>query len=127
MAFQWIFDTCETMSIARRKMVATTTSRNGVVKAVSRGNVPQTFEVKLPDGLLWSEIRDNLIAAEASDKIVTESISIRYANIPWYYGNVAPSSDEQYVVRCVSFPKWTIFARNQVSWDGPFIFQEIVT
>jgi len=27
-------------------------------------------------------------------------------------------------VICVNFPKWTIFARDQISWDGAFIFAE---
>jgi len=27
---------------------------------------------------------------------------------------------------CVQFPKWTIFARDQVGWDGPFVFAEAV-
>lgn len=29
-------------------------------------------------------------------------------------------------VICVSFPKWTIFARDQISWDGPFVFVEAI-
>lgn len=29
-------------------------------------------------------------------------------------------------VICVQFPQWTIFARDQISWDGPFIFAEAV-
>jgi hypothetical protein len=29
-------------------------------------------------------------------------------------------------VICVQFPKWTIFARDQISWDGPFIFVEAI-
>lgn len=29
-------------------------------------------------------------------------------------------------VICVQFPQWNIFARNQVSWDGPFIFAEAI-
>lgn len=29
-------------------------------------------------------------------------------------------------VICVNFPKWTIFSRDQVGWDGPFIFAEAV-
>lgn len=29
-------------------------------------------------------------------------------------------------VICVSFPKWTIFARDQISWDGPFVFAEAI-
>jgi hypothetical protein len=27
-------------------------------------------------------------------------------------------------VICVQFPEWTLFARDQVSWSGPFIFAE---
>jgi hypothetical protein len=27
---------------------------------------------------------------------------------------------------CVQFPKWTIFARDQISWDGPFVFAEAI-
>jgi hypothetical protein len=29
-------------------------------------------------------------------------------------------------VICVNFPKWTIFARDQVQWDGPFVFVEAI-
>lgn len=29
-------------------------------------------------------------------------------------------------VVCVNFPRWTIFARNQVSWDGAFKFAEVI-
>jgi hypothetical protein len=29
-------------------------------------------------------------------------------------------------VICVQFPKWTVFARDQVGWDGPFVFVEAV-
>lgn len=29
-------------------------------------------------------------------------------------------------VICVQFPQWNIFARDQVGWDGPFIFTEAV-
>jgi hypothetical protein len=29
-------------------------------------------------------------------------------------------------VICVNFPRWTIFARNQISWDGAFKFSEVI-
>ena len=29
-------------------------------------------------------------------------------------------------VICVQFPQWTIFARDQISWDGPFVFAEAI-
>lgn len=30
----------------------------------------------------------------------------------------------QFFVQCVSFPTWNLFARDQVSWSGPFVFAE---
>jgi hypothetical protein len=127
MSFQWIIDRAETLSINRKDMVATTTARDGVVRAVSRGTMPKTITVKLPDGIRWSDIRSDISAAEALNKVTTAVISIPYAKFPWYYGNVQPVSNESYTVRCVQFPQWTIFALNQVGWDGPFVFQEVLS
>lgn len=127
MSFQWIIDKAESISINRKKMVAQTTSRSGVVRAVSRGTQPKRIEVKLPDGIPWSDLRTNITAAETLDRITTATIVISYTKFPWYYGNVQPVNDETYTVRCVEFPEWTIFARNQVSWSGPFVFQEVLS
>jgi hypothetical protein len=126
MTFQWIVNQAETISINRKKMVASTTARDGSIRAVSRGTQPKRFEVKLPDGIPWTVLRTDIAAAEALDRITTATISIPFAKFPWYYNDVAPGSDESYTVRCIQFPEWTIFARNQVSWSGPFVFQEVV-
>jgi hypothetical protein len=125
MSFQWIIDNAESLSINRLKVVASTQSRDGTVRAVSRGAVKRKFEVKLPDGPRWSDLRSNILAAEGLDRDTTATISIPYAKFPWYYGNSAPSSDESYTVICVTFPQWTIFARDQVSWSGAFVFVEV--
>ena len=126
MAFQWIVDQAESLSIKRLKMVATTTARDGQVRAVSRGTQPKTFDVKLPNGIRWSDLRTDIAAAEALDKISTATITIPFAKFPWYYGDVDPGTDESYTVRCTTFPQWTIFARDQVSWNGPFTFVEVI-
>lgn len=126
MSFQWIINNAQSLSINRKKLVATTTARDGKVRAVSRGTVPKRFEVRLPDGIPWTTLRTNIIAAEALDRISTATISIPYAKFPWYYGNVNPGTDETYTVRCVDFPEWTIFARDQVSWSGSFAFVEVL-
>lgn len=126
MSFQWIIDGAETLSINRKRMVASTRARDGSVRVVSRGTQPKTFTVKFPDGVLWTNLRTNIAAAEALDRITTATISIPYAKFPWYYGNVAPVADETYTVRCIEFPEWTIFSRNQVSWSGPFVFIEVL-
>lgn len=126
MSFQWIVDRAEAISINRKKMVAQTTARDGIVRAVSRGTPPKRFEIKLPDGIPWSELRTNIAAAEALDRISTATITIPYAKFPWYYGNVNPGTDETYTVRCIQFPEWNIFARDQVSWNGAFVFLQVV-
>lgn len=126
MSFQWIIDNAETLSINRKKMVGQTTARDGTVRAVSRGILPKTITVKVPDGIRWTTLRSNIAAAEALDRISTATINIPYAKFPWYYGNVQPAQDESYTVRCTQFPEWTIFARDQVSWSGAFVFQQVL-
>lgn len=126
MSFQWIVNNAESLSINRKKIVGTTTARDGITRAVSRGNVPDTITVKLPDGLVWSDFKSSIEGAETLDRITTATITIPYSKFPWYYANVNPGTDKSYTVRCISFPEWTIFARNQVSWSGPFVFQEVL-
>ncbi len=126
MSFQWIIDNAEQLSINRKKIVAQTQSRDGTVRAVSRGNAAKRIEVRLPNGIRWSAIKSSIEGAEALDRYQTATISIPYAKFPWYYGNVAPVSDESYTVICTEFPEWTIFARDQVSWGGSFVFVEVV-
>ena len=126
MTFQWIVNNAESIRLNRNKQVSTTTARNGMFRAVTRGTQPKRFEVKLPDGLPWSSFRSDIIAAEALDRITSATISLPYAKFPWYYNNTAPASDESYTVLCTDFPEWTIFSRNQVSWSGPFVFVEVI-
>lgn len=126
MSFQWIINNAETLSINRKKTVAQTQARDGKVRAVSRGTPPKRFEVKLPDGLAWDTFKSDIEAAEALDRVSTASISIPYAKFPWFYNNVNPGTDLTYTVICTQFPEWTLFARNQVSWSGPFVFVEVV-
>ena len=106
-------------------MVSTTTARDGTTRAVSRGTPPARIEVKLPDGLPWDQVRDAITAMETLDRITEDTIEIPYVGYEWYYGNVPPSVYDTWTVRCVDFPTWTITARNQVSWSGPFVFQEV--
>lgn len=126
MSFQWVINNCESLSIDLRKMVATTIARDGNPRSVSRGNPPRRFIVKMPDGMPWGANLTNIQAAVNLDRITTATITIPYARFPWFYNNVNPGTDPTYTVLCVDFPQWTIFARNQVSWDGPFVFVEVV-
>ena len=127
MSFQWIMDRSESISINRKPMVASTIARDGITRTVSRGPQPKRIEIRVPDGIPWSWIRTDIAAAEALNQISTGTITIPYAKYPWYYGNVQPGSNDTWTVRCIVFPEWTIFARDQVSWTGPFVFQEVLS
>ena len=108
-------------------MVGQTTARDGRVRAVNRGTQPKRIEVKVPDGIPWTELKDYISAAETLDRFTTATISIPYAKFPWYYGNSMPASNESYTVICTDFPEWTIIGRNQVGWSGPFVFVEVLS
>lgn len=131
MSFQWIIDKAESLSVNRKQMVATTTARDGTPRSVTRGTLPKKFTVRLPDGLRWSEIKDSIAAAESLDRITSAYITIGTAGTKgygWYYGSTTvPGSPETYLVRCIEFPEWTLFARDQVSWSGPFVFVEVTS
>jgi hypothetical protein len=124
MSFQWIIDSAEKISKNNKKMIGQTETRSGVIRSVSRGNQPVTLTVTLPDGIPWTELSANIVSATALDRYQTANVSIPYAKFPWYYNNIVPAQNETYLVLCVDFPEWTIFSRNQVSWSGPFVFQE---
>lgn len=126
MSFQWVFDNATQFSINRKKVVASTTARDGTVKAVARGNGAKTFTVTLPDGPRYSDNKTEIEAIEALDKYNTETVEIKYSKLPYYYGNVDPGTNESYEVICIQFPEWTMFGYNQVSWSGPFVFVEVV-
>ena len=126
MSFQWIVDRAETLSINRKNQVATTTARDGTVRSVDRGPLPDRITVKLPDGIPWTELKSYIEAAELLNKSTSASISIPYAKFPWFYNDVNPGTDTTWTVRCTQFPEWTIFARNQVSWSGAFVFIEVI-
>ena len=121
MAFQWIFDTAESISVNRLQNTSITTSRGGIIKAISRGDPPKIFTVKLPDGLRWEDYATLIQQAEAADRIEVETIIISDTRFPWM-----STVTGTYTIRCRDFPQWTIFARNQVNWNGPFVFVESI-
>ena len=197
-AFQYVFDYAETISINKRRVIGSTITRDNTVRAVSRGGQTWRFEVKLPDGIAWSQARPYIEKMEALDRSTVGTVQINNAGYnSWlmkYQGNsvstmtatfssgstitltagqaasgfnfkagdliqlgssgrvysaaadvaynsntvtlnrpVAETAGTYTLIRgpsvtwnviCTEFPSWTIFARDQVSWAGPFIFYE---
>jgi hypothetical protein len=203
MSFQWIIDRAETISINRKKVVASTVARDGTVRAISRGGQVWKFEVKVPDGIPYRDLRGLISQAEYFDRTTVANISMSNPGLDWaaeYQGNASapntftatwtkgatsiltaqggtltsgfrfragdfiqlgntgkvytvaqdvafnqpevilhrPVLDNtqetptvikvgqavNWSVICVQFPEWTLFARDQVSWNGAFVFQE---
>lgn len=201
MSFQWIFDNAESISITNRPTVGSTVSIDGTYRAVSLGNAPWRFEVRLPDGPRWEDYRVLIAQAQSLDRFTSASVQISAAGqIIWlnrYQGNaittanvtatytsgntitltagISPSTGFRlragdfvqlgstgsvyqvaadvpantntvtlnrpvreaagtyaviigpavtWKIKCIEFPQWNIFARNQVSWSGPFVFIE---
>lgn len=200
-AFQYVFDNAESINFNRKATTAQTIARNGTVRAVSRGGQIWKFEVKLPDGIRWSDARPYIEAIDFADRYTDGTVQINRSGYnswltpylgncsntsaitaSWTQGNTsitltggqaasgynfkagdliqlkstgkvysvvsnvaynsntvnlnrpiidATSSGTLVVgtavtwkVICADLPQWTIFARDQVSWSGPFVFYE---
>ena len=42
-------------------------------------------------------------------------------------GTLQIGDDCVFRLRCVQFPNYRFFARDQIAWDGPFIFHEVIS
>jgi hypothetical protein len=203
MSFQYVIDYAESISINRLKVVASTTSRDGTVRSVSRGGQVWRFDVKLPDGMRWSdEWRSKISQLEALDRTTTGTFQLNTTGMEWfskYQGNsvnstgfvativqgstsitltTSPTTSSGFKFKagdliqlgsagkcytvaadvgsssttvtlhrpcldasansvalrvgpncvfsvvCTEFPQWNLFARDQVSWSGSFVFSE---
>lgn len=96
LAFQTIFDQAESISINTRATVAQTISRSNVVRSVKRGGQVWRFEVRLPDGMPWSEMRPYIAQIEAADRYTQGIVQINNSGYnTWltpYQGNSANST-----------------------------------
>jgi len=70
-------------------------------------------------GSVYSVAED--VAYNANNVIVNRPIREATGTYTLFVGQAVTWS-----VICVQFPKWTIFARDQIQWDGPFVFAEAI-
>ncbi len=90
MSFQWIIDNAESISIDRQEIVGQSITRNQTVRAVTRGAGIWRFTVKLPDGMAWTDVRQNISLAEKLGRTNTASIALNTSGQSWlsqYQGN----------------------------------------
>jgi hypothetical protein len=124
MSFQWIFDNAESISATKRSIAGQTITRNQTVRATSRGPGIWRFTVQLPDGMRWSEVADYISTIEGKNLFTKETVTISDTGYTSWIHNGDLVSGASYQLLCVEMPTWTIFARDQVSWSGPFVFYE---
>jgi hypothetical protein len=124
MAFQWVFNNAESISVNKRSVVGQTITRNQTVRAVSRGTSPRRFTVTLPNGMRWTDVATYIQALDTADRFTKETIQINNSAYNGWMSRGDISSSASYSVICVGFPEWTISGRDSVSWSGPFVFLE---
>ena len=101
MTFQTVIDNAETISFNRKKKVAQSVSREGVVRSVSLGGQVWEFEVTLPDGPSWQVYRPLIEKIEALDRVTTSTIQINLPGHSWingYQGNLVSAQQTNITV-----------------------------
>lgn len=92
-AFQYIFDNAAAISINKRAVVAQSVTRDQTVRTVSRGGQVWRFEVTMPSGMVWSDVRGKIEAIDAADRFTTGQVQINNSGYnSWlmpYQGNSA--------------------------------------
>ena len=203
MSFQWIIDNAEQISIERKSVVGSTIARDGTVRSINRGGQVWQFTVKLPDGIAWTEYRQDITKTEKLDRFTAANIAFSNTGHDWlikYQGNsvnktgftatatqgsatltltASPTTSSGFKFRagdviqlgtsgkcytvaadvafnsntvtlhrpvidasgsynlqvaencvwsviCTEFPSWTMFSRDQISWNGSFVFYEVL-
>jgi hypothetical protein len=88
-AFQYFVDRATNLSFNRKPIVATTVARSGMTRAVSRGNRIWRFDVTVPDGLRYSDIRNELTLIDRYAQFTDIDISFDKADYLFkYQGNL---------------------------------------
>jgi len=95
MSFQYVIDNATSISINKRKKVAQTVSRSGVVKSTSLGGQTYEFRVELPSGPRWSDNRRLIELVDALDRTTEDTIAINkveHSYINGYQGDISETS-----------------------------------
>ena len=90
LAFQYFVDRATTISFNRRPIVATTVARSGMTRAVSRGNQVWRFDVVVPDGLRYSDMRTQLADVDRFGQFTDIDISFDKADYLFKYRGNRP-------------------------------------
>lgn len=93
MSFQAIINNAAEIIVNNQGIVASTTTRDGTVRSVSRGGQPWVFTVTLPDGPRWTDYREIIGTAQGNDRHTSETIQFNNSGHDWlfsYQGDLTP-------------------------------------
>lgn len=207
MSYQFVIDNAAQISIDKRRVVASTSSRDGTARLATRGYQPWSFEVVLPTGPRWTDYRQNLAELEDFDQANSFTVKFNNPGHQWlikYQGDAPNGSSHTFLgtwtkgsrtvsvtasptftsgykfrkgdfiqlgstghvyqvtedllatnselrlhrpiiddsatnvslrvaencefkMYCAQLPKWNLFDRDQIEWQGSFVFVEDVT
>jgi hypothetical protein len=95
-AFQTVIDRAQSISINKRAVVSQTISRDQTVRSTSRGGQVWRFEVTMPNGIPWTDLRGAIEAIDAADRYTSGNISLNTSGtLSWfmnYQGNAASTT-----------------------------------
>jgi hypothetical protein len=95
MAYQWIFDHAENLSINKRGITAQTITRDQRIRSVSRGGEIWRFTIKMPTGLTYNANRGYIEALDQADRTAVEFVNLSktgYSYIVGYRGDATSTT-----------------------------------
>lgn len=90
-----------------------------LIKIKSVGGVTQTGDYNV-----YRIVND--IQAPAQDTATLHRSASEYTGSATNVTFDVGPANTYWQVKMVQYPQWNLFARNQVSWNGPFVFYEVI-
>lgn len=117
--FQQIINDAVDVQVNHRPVTAHTISRDGTVRAASRGGTIWRYVVTPSPGYKYSEITSLLAELDSVGTFTEETIN--FANVAPYIGS---SLGGNVTVMCIEMPDYKIIPYDRVEWTGTFTFVE---
>ena len=85
--FQWVFDNASEITMDTQPVVAQTVSRDGTVRATSRGGAKWIFRVKFAAGMTYTDLRQGMASVALKGRHTSDTVSLNSAFLGKYLGN----------------------------------------
>jgi len=91
--FQYIFNNAAVIDYERQPIIAQTQSRDGTLRATSRGGSVWRFKVTYAAGKPWEELRPILDSIDLKGRHTSDTVSINTSGHSWIFPYRGASSD----------------------------------